>query len=46
MCGLILTPYNAKYPGPLWGRDILARDKGFEPLTFWSVVKRTPCNIL
>ena len=25
----------------LLARDILARDKGFEPLTFWSVARRS-----
>ena len=28
-------------PAPVGGRDILARCKGFEPLTFWSVARRS-----
>ena len=32
---------STKYPDPIWDRDILARRKGFEPLTFWSVARRS-----
>ena len=28
-------------PAPVGGRDVLARCKGFDPLTFWSVARRS-----
>ena len=40
-CGQDLNPFNAKSGTPQWISRFLARDKGFEPLTFWSVARRS-----
>ena len=35
------SPRKSKSGVPIWALRILARDKGFEPLTFWSVARRS-----